>query len=598
MKHLRHLLPYLRRYRGRIAAGLALVVLSNLGTLASLEFVRVAVDALERPDATAAHVTRLALAFVGLSVLAGAARYGMRELLNGVSRRVEADLRDDFFAHLLRLDAGFYGTHPTGEIMSRATNDIQAVRMVAGPAYMYLVNTAVFGGIALARMALVDPWLTAAALAPMVLLPPTTIFFGRVIHERFEGIQDQFGVVSTMVQENLSGVRIVRAYGQEDDQANRFRALADDYLRKNVDLARTSGFFYPALGLLAGLAMAIALGYGSWKIIAGQITVGDFVLFTLYLGMLTWPMIALGWVVNLFQRGAASMGRVVRVLEARPAVVSPADGYAPAEVRGEIEFRDVRFRYPGTEREVLRGVSFRAAPGTTVAVVGPTGSGKSTVTALLARLYDPTGGEVLLDGVPLREWELDRLRAAVAMVPQDTFLFSTTLRENLSFGMDDGLPDAEVDRRVEDAARTARLHETIESFPDRYGTRLGERGVNLSGGQKQRAALARAVGRDAPVLVLDDALSAVDTHTEHEILSGLRRVLAGRTSVIVSHRVTAVMEADLILVLDDGRVVERGTHAELLRLGGVYAALQRRQLLAEDLEGEGDDLLAPAGGAV
>jgi ATP-binding cassette, subfamily B, multidrug efflux pump len=327
-------------------------------------------------------------------------------------------------------------------------------------------------------------------------------------------------------------------------------------------------------------------------------TVGELVLFLLYLGMLAWPMIALGWVVNLFQRGAASMGRVSAILRTPPAVADAPDAAAPADVRGAVEFRDVTFRYPGTDRDVLHGVSFRIPPGAAVAVVGPTGAGKSTMVALLTRLYDPTGGEVLLDGVPLRQWPLEALRRAVAVVPQDTFLFSTTIADNLALGLEHAQTpeeDAAVRGRVRDAAEVAQLHGTIDDFPGGYDTLLGERGINLSGGQKQRAALARAVARDAPVLVLDDSLSAVDTHTEHRILQRLRGVFAGRTSLVVSHRVTAVMDADLILVMDGGRVVETGRHAELLRRGGVYAALQRRQLLAEDLADD-DALAAPRHG--
>ncbi len=595
MKELRALLPYMRPYRVPIAAGILFVVLANALNVAGVEMLKLGVDVLARPDASAAAIARYAAFSVGLAVLGGAARFGMREVLNGVSRKVETDLRDDFFARLLRLDTSFYDRHPTGELMSRATNDLQAVRMVAGPAYMYLVNTAVFTVMAVTRMILVDPWMTAIALLPMLLLPPITIAFGNAIHARFEGIQTQFGILSTMVQENLAGQRIVKAYGQEAYQTRRLRELSADYMRRNVGLARTSGAFFPMLGLLAGLAMAVALWVGARGIIRGQITLGDFVLFTLYVGMLTWPLIALGWVVNLFQRGAASMGRVSRILDAEPAVAEPADGHAPARVRGAIELRGVSFRFPGTEREVLRDLHLSVPAGTTLAVVGATGSGKSTLVALLARLYDPTEGEVLLDGVPLPRWSLARLRGAIAMVPQDTFLFSATLRENLALGLprDEG---EEAMARVRDAARVARLEDTVAELPDGYETRLGERGINLSGGQKQRAALARAVARDAPVLLLDDALSAVDTHTEHEILEGLRGVMAGRTSVIVSHRVSAVMHADRIVVLDDGRIAEEGTHAELLRLGGTYAALQRRQLLAQDLEG--DARLAPPRSAV
>jgi ATP-binding cassette subfamily B multidrug efflux pump len=619
LNQLRALLPYLRPYKGPIAWGIVMVVLANGFSVASLEFIKMGVDvlghggataaawvldglahlglgSLQRPEATASRVFTFAALSALVAVAGGAARFGMREILNGVSRRVETDLRDDFFGHVVRLDAAFHNAHPTGEVMSRATNDLQAVRMTAGPAYMYLVNTAVFAVFALTRMVMIDPLMTGVSLIPMVLLPPVTLAFGKVIHDRFESIQEQFGVLSTMAQENLAGARIVKAYGQEADQTRRFAGVSADYMRRNVRLAKTSGLFYPVLTLLAGLAMALSLWVGGHDIARGRITVGDFVLFVLYLGMLIWPMIALGWVVNLFQRGAASMGRVSAILNAVPRVASPAEGaHAPAAVRGEVEFRGVSFRYPGTEREVLSEVSFHVPAGATVAVVGPTGSGKSTVISLLARLYDPTAGQVLLDGVPLPRWDVDRLRRAIALVPQDTFLFSTTIAENLALGLNE--PQAEeAEARVRAAARVARLDETVRDFPAGYQTLLGERGINLSGGQKQRAALARAVARDAPVLVLDDALSAVDTHTEAEILEGLRGVMAGRTSVIVSHRVTAVKDADLILVVDDGRLVERGTHDELLRLGGVYATLQRRQLLAEEVEG--GSILARAQGGV
>jgi ATP-binding cassette subfamily B protein len=569
LKELRALLPYLRRYRVQIAWGIVMVLIANALRVLSLEYVKHGVDSLGRPGTTRTLVFQYAALSLGAAILSGAGRYGMREILNGVSRRVETDLRDDFFAQLLRLDAGFYARHPTGDIMSRATSDIAAVRMVAGPAYMYLVDTIIFTVFAVTRMMWIDPWMTMASLVPMVLLPPVSLWFGKVIHDRFEGIQEQQGVLATMAQENLAGQRIVKAYGQEEYQSRRFREISRDYLRRNVDLARTSGLFYPTLGLLSGAAMVVALWIGGRAIMRGEVTNGDFVVFILYLGILAWPMIALGWVVNLFQRGAASMGRVSRVLSAVPAVADAPNAAAPARVLGEIEFRDVSFRYPGTEREVLRGLSFRVPAGSTVAIVGPTGSGKSTVVQLLTRTYDPTGGEVRVDGIPVSLWPLERLRAAVAVVPQDTFLFSTTIEENLALGFHE--PDAERRaERVRAAAGVARLHDTVAELPAGYATLLG----------------------DAEVLVLDDALSAVDTHTEFEILEGLRGVLDGRTSVIVSHRVTAVMHADLILVLDDGRLAEQGSHAELLRSGGVYAALQRRQLLAEDLDG---DLLAAAG---
>jgi ATP-binding cassette subfamily B multidrug efflux pump len=590
VKELNALLPYLRPYRRSIVWGLMMVVAANAFSIVGPRLISEGIDALGRPG-----VTRGTLAlYAGLTVLAallgGAARYGMREILNGVSRRVELDLRNDFFRHLLRLDASFYARTPTGDIMSRATNDIQAVRMVAGPAYMYLVNMGVISLFALTLMVWISPRMTLFSLIPMLALPPVTLGFGQLIHRQFERIQEEFGELSTLAQENLAGVRIVKAYGQEDAQAESFRAMSESYMRRNVEMARTSGLFYPLLGLFGGMALVVALLVGGRAILRGEITVGEFVEFTLYLAMLMWPMISLGWVVNLFQRGAASMGRVSRVLETRPAI---RDLEAPAEagrVRGEIEFRGVSFRYPGTERRVLRDVSFRIPAGATVAVVGPTGSGKSTLVSLLARIYDPSEGEVLIDGSPVHRWPLERLRAVLGIVPQDPFLFSTSIQENLALGFDEPDPAAAEDR-VRRAARIAQLDETVTQFPAGYDTLLGERGINLSGGQKQRATLARAIARDPQILVLDDALSAVDTHTETEILRGLRGVLEGRTSVIVSHRVTAVMDADLIVVLSDGEVVETGTHADLLKAGGTYAMLQRRQLLAEDLDE--DPVLAP-----
>jgi ATP-binding cassette subfamily B protein len=463
--------------------------------------------------------------------------------------------------------------------------------MAAGPAYMYLVNTLVGTIIGLTMMVWIDPWLTLVSIVPMLALPPVTVGFGRIIHLRFEKIQEQLASLSTMAQENLSGIRIVKAYGREQQQVERMSELSEEYLERNMALARVSGLFHPVLALFSGFAMVVALLVGGRAVMAGTISVGDFVAFTLYLGMLSWPMIALGWVVNLFQRGAASMARINRILAERPRVAEPAVPVEIADLKGDVEFRNVTFTYPGSDRPILAGVSFHIPAGKMLAVVGATGSGKSTLVALLARLYDPTSGEVLLDGVPLRDLPIERVRAAVGVVPQDAFLFSDTIRENLGLGVPVDMESGRRDERVRWAASIAQLNRTIERLPKGYDTHLGERGVNLSGGQKQRATLARAIAREPTVLVLDDALSAVDTHTEAEILSGLRSVMRGRTSVVVSHRVSAVMGADEIVVLDEGRVAESGTHAELLQRGGIYAALLHRQLLAEDVEQEG--ALAP-----
>ena len=591
MKELLTLVPYLKRYRVRITIGLVMVVFANGFALASPYLIKEAIDAIEQAGVTRDLLFRYSGLILITALLGAAARYVMRELLNGVSRWVEFDLRNRFFEHLLELDARFYSTMGTGEIMSRATNDISAVRMVAGPAYMYLVNTLTMAVFALGLMVWIDPLLTLIAMVPMLALPPVTIGFGNIIHRRFEAIQERFGEMSTMVQENLAGMRIVKAYVQEDQQIERFKVHADEYLTRNVALARVSGMFHPLLGLIAGLAMASTLLVGGRMVMNGGITVGDFVAFMLYLGMLIWPMIALGWVVNLFQRGAASMRRINAILESEPAIREPAKPRVPTTFEGEIEVRGVSFRYPGTERLVLRDISFRVAAGETLALVGATGSGKSTLVHLLVRLYDPTEGEILLDGVPVTEIPIARLREVIGTVPQEAFLFSESIRENLSMGFTEGDPGV-AERRIRNAAGVAQLDETVMEFPEGYDTMLGERGVNLSGGQKQRATLARAIAKDPAVLILDDALSAVDTHTEAEILRGLRDVLQARTSVLVSHRVSAVMGADLILVLEEGEIVERGRHDELVVADGLYAKLLRRQLLEEEV-GEDGVLAAP-----
>jgi len=590
MRELKTILPYFRPYRTAMFWGMVLVVLANLFTLVQPYLLKLPIDALTGPEAADPDmiqrtVITYALLIVAAAALGGATRYGMREILNGLSRRIEVDLRDDFVRHLLRLDAGFYGANRTGDLMSLATNDTLAVRQAIGPAVMYTANTVVNFVFGLGVMIYISPMLTLVALVPLVLLPPIVAWFGKTIHNRFERIQEQFAALSTMVQENLTGVRIVRAYGQEDAQAREFDALNRDYLKRNMHLAYASGAFHPIMGLLTGAGMVVVLWQGGGLVMAGGIGVGDFVAFSFYLALLAWPMIALGWVVNLFQRGAASMGRLNRIFAIRPSVAAPARPHPAPRGTPTIEFRDVSFRYPDTERLVLEGVSFTVEPGRTVAIVGPTASGKSTLVSLIGRIYDPTSGAVLLDGVPIPGYDPADVRARIGFAPQDSFLFSARLGRNIALGVPPSLALDDRIRRVRDAAAAADLHDTVVDFPAGYDTRLGERGINLSGGQKQRATLARALAIDPPILILDDVLSAVDTATESRILSGLRDELRGRTAFIISHRVTAVKDADLILVLDEGRIVERGRHGDLVALGGTYARLLRRQLLEQDLAG-------------
>jgi ATP-binding cassette subfamily B protein len=575
-----------------------LVFFANLFQMAGPYLIKLALDGMEDtdPDTAAARIATYAGLIVATAFVGGAARYGMRELLNGMSRRIECDLRDDFFVHLLRLDATFYGSTRTGDLMSRATNDTLAVRMAVGPAVMYTANTIVGFVFSLSFMLWISPRLTLYAIVPMIVLPPIVLGFGRIIHRRFEQIQEQFSSLSTFVQENLTGVRIVRAYTQEAEQARQFDVFNEEYRRKNMSLVLSAGAFHPILMLISGIALVLATWLGALEVIAGAMTKGDFVAFGFYLVMLIWPMIALGWVVNLYQRGAASMGRLNEILAVKPAVGVPLEPISLAAARGGIEFRNVSFSYPNTQREVLDAISFVVEPGATVAIVGPTGSGKSTLVALLARQYDPTGGEILLDGVKLTDVDPAELRLRIGMVPQDPFLFSATIADNVGLGLDSDEPllteSGEPSDVIAAATSVAQLAEQIEGFPKGYGTMLGERGINLSGGQKQRATLARALARDPLILVLDDALSAVDTHTEAKILDDLRSVMKRRTSFIISHRVSAVMHADEILVLDDGALVERGTHVELINARGTYARLLRRQMLEEDLESR----LAPTSG--
>jgi ATP-binding cassette subfamily B protein len=587
MKSLVRLLPYYRPYRSNVAIGLGLVIVSSaLASVVPL-FLRRALDGI-RAGVALRNIWLLALGMIALSLVAGGLRYWMRDLLNGVSRWIEYDLRNALYSTLEALDPSYYTRMRTGDLMARMTNDLSAVRMAVGPAIMYLTNTIAVGAFALAFMLKIDARLTMVAILPLLLLPVIGLWMGKRIHERFEAVQELFGDLTTLAQENLTGVRVVRAYRQETSEIARFDTMNDEYLEKNMSLARLYGAMHPAFVLLAGIGMVTVLWVGGALTIRGAISVGSFVAFGLYLGMLTWPLIALGWVINLFQRGAASMTRLLDILDARSALVEPTTSRTlphGSNVHGRtIEFRNVGFYYPGTDssdhgqpRWVLRHVSFTAPAGATIGIVGSTGSGKSALMDLVPRLYDPQEGEILIDGVPVRELDLVTLRTEIGYVPQESFLFSDTVGSNLAYGADS-------DDAGRWAAGVAQLAQTIEEFPGGYETILGERGINLSGGQKQRAALARALARRPRIVLLDDALSAVDTHTEAEILHALRTTLAGRTALISSHRISAIRDASWIVVLEGGEIVEQGQHEELLAAGGRYWSLLNRQQLEDAIE--------------
>jgi len=583
MKDLRRLIPFFRPYRRQVLVGLLLVVVSTAITSVIPWLLRSGIDAMSR-GADQSIVWTVAAGIVGTALVAGVMRYWMRHLMNGVSRRIEYDLRNDLFTHLETLDASYYARTRTGDIMARLTNDLGAVRMAAGPAIMYLVNTIASGLFALVFMLRIDPALTVLALLPMIALPIITVRMGSAIHARFDAVQEHFSTLTTHAQENLTGARIVRAYRQEAAEIERFGELNDEYLARNMSLVRLYGTMTPLFGLLAGLGAVVVMGFGGVLVIRGSISVGSFVAFGIYLGLLTWPLIALGWVINLFQRGGASMARLLEILNAKSLIdfqEVPLSQLVPTSAGRSIEFRDVGFHYPTEgEREprwILRHVSFLVPAGATLGVVGATGSGKSALMDLIPRIYDPQEGQILIDGVPIRNVPLDALRREIGFVQQESVLFSDTIGANIGYGTENVAS-------VRWAAETAQMDSTIEGFPGGYDTILGERGINLSGGQKQRASLARALARKPAIVLLDDALSAVDTHTEADILRELRVALAGRTAIISSHRASSIRHATKIIVLDHGRIVEEGRHEELMMSEGRYWSLLRRQQLVESIE--------------
>jgi ATP-binding cassette subfamily B protein len=579
LDRIRPLFPYLRRYWKNLALGGVAVIAYNVVRVIFPLIVGHAIDDMNH-GVTEAKIVHHSLRLLVVAALSAIFLYITRQVIIGASREIEFDLRNDMFANLERQSAGYYHTHRTGDIMARTTNDLNAVRQLLGPAIMYSANCLVFTAAALPFMIHISPRLTLCAVGPLPLASVLVQSFGQRIHRRFERIQAMFSDISAKAQENFSGARLIRAFAQEDAEIASFERANQEYIGRSLHLVRLMAMLWPSLELVLGLGLMITLLVGGHEVVQHRISVGDFGAFNVYMVQLIWPMIAIGWVVNLFQRGTASVLRIDELLKQEPSIVDNPEvrTKAAAGIHGAISLRNLTFAYPTGGPTVLHDINLEIPAGSSLAIVGPTGSGKSTLVSLIPRLHDAPEGSILIDELPIRELPLAHLRAAIGFVPQETFLFSDTIAQNIAFG----IPDA-TQPEILEAATTAHIAAEILEFPLGFETRVGERGITLSGGQKQRTAIARAVIRNSPILILDDALASVDTYTEERILAGLREVMRDRTTIFISHRISTARNADQIAVLVGGRVAELGTHDELIARNGYYTALAEKQQLEEEL---------------
>ena len=572
------LIPYLGRYRLKLLIGALMLLCTVVSSMLYPWVLKFAIDGLKQ-SINRDKLIYYALIILGLSAVEGFFRFWMRRILIGVSRLVEYDLRNDFLANVQKMSLSFLQARSTGDIMSRATNDLNAVRSVLGPGIMYSMNTValfVIGTVILIRM----NWqLTLLAYIPLVFVSLLVKKIGTLIHDRFEEIQEQFSALSTKAQENIAGIRVIKAFAREESEIKAFGLINQDYVHRNVSLIRLWGIFYPLMTALLGLSSVALLWFGGRQVIHGRLSLGEFVAFMGYLAMLTWPTIAVGWVINIFQRGSASMGRMLNIMEAVPEIQTLPGAELPKSVQGALEFRSLSFQYPKSAHPVLHNINLQVPAGTTLAIVGHTGSGKSTLVNLIPRLLDPPPGTVFIDGKDVREWPLTELRKSIGYVPQETFLFSETIEENIAFGKDIKTETTEIAQ----AAQTSQIYSDIDSFSNKMQTYVGERGITLSGGQKQRVAISRAVIMRPKIMIFDDSLSSVDTYTEEKILEELTNVMKDRTTILVSHRISTVRNAHQIVVFKDGAIAELGTHEALIAQAGVYADLYNKQLLEEEL---------------